>query len=118
MRDLTITASATPSAQIFTLTGALDLDTLDECAHILRASSRQLPPPRVIVLDLRSLQFVSAAGGRALQAFTDETRERGLTTRLVVDPTTFLSRVLDVLDLERRLARFPTLEAASTPLAD
>ncbi|MFG1926417.1 STAS domain-containing protein [Cryptosporangium sp. NPDC048952] len=114
MTALTITATTTAEAQIFTLAGVLDTDTLGEYHDAIYRALRRSPSPTLVVLDLSALGFVSAAGGRALHSFAADLRRTGIDLHLVVDRESFLSRILDLLDAEQRFVRFSTLEEATT----
>lgn len=103
---------ATERALVLRLDGVLDPVEDTGAARTLAEATAALPPPAVVVLDLRELELLTANGARMLDAFAHSCRERGIRCRLLVDPADAGAEVLDAVDAEGRLPRFAKLAEA------
>ncbi len=115
MVELSVTRSATTTAVILHLRGEIDLATVDETARALFDAADGLPPPNLIVLDLRSVNFVAVAGVRALHQFASVAELFDLDCRLVVSSDSAVKHVFDLLGMSEGLAIHPTLDDAIRP---
>lgn len=91
--ELTLTPTVTRQALVLRLTGDLGLASaartlLDACA----GSS----PPGLVVLDLRTLDVLTAAGARTLAAHVRAMEARGVRCHLLYTPHTVVAEVLEL----------------------
>lgn len=102
---------------IFQIRGELDLTTVDACYAELRGSlgpavgdrgsehpsgSSDLSSWTMVVLDLRELTFLSAAGLHMPGELTDVLIGRGIDTGIAAEPGSLTRRVLYLAGLDRR----------------
>ncbi|MET9225787.1 ANTAR domain-containing protein [Lentzea sp. NPDC003310] len=110
LREHRAVAGAQPSP-------AAELDTT-AALRVLDDAATAVPPPEVVVLDLRHLGHLTASGVRNLGAFARAQADRGVRCALVVDEGGAVARVLETA--EPLLARFGDLDSAlrgSSPAA-
>jgi anti-sigma B factor antagonist len=70
------------------------------------------PGVTVVIADLTGTKFCDSSGFRTLVTAHHDAADRGIQLRLVVTPGGAVSRMLDLLDLGRLLAIYPTPQAA------
>ena len=111
--DVRITRVVTDDAILLGLAGELDLANADQCGADLAAAVAAAPPPHLVLLDLRELDFLAAAGVRALLSFADDCAQRGLRAALVLDGASNVQRLVRLLGLDRRLPVYSSTWEAS-----
>jgi anti-anti-sigma factor len=99
-------------AMVLGLSGELDFGNADWAGHVLRRSVAGPLPSLLVVLDLTEVGFLSAAGVHILYLFAAECAERGLRTRVVVEPDGIVERVARLAELDRRIPVFTQLSEA------
>lgn len=107
--ELSRTVNAT--ATIIRLFGEIDLINIAATAVALDEAATSPPPPRLVVLDLTGLQFISIGGVRMVHVFADSCANRGAEVRLVANPDSIVSRFIGYDLLEPRLSIFASIEA-------
>ncbi|TDP95076.1 anti-sigma factor antagonist [Labedaea rhizosphaerae] len=103
MSDVDITAVPTRDALVLRLTGELDAVTSPSCRTSLSAVVAELPPPSLVVLDLRDVPFCGAAGARALAEFSADCYGRAVRVCLVAQPDSAVARIIDLVGLRDRV---------------
>jgi anti-sigma B factor antagonist len=76
------------------------------------------PGVTVVIADLSATLFCDSSGFRALVTAHHDAADRGIQLRLVVTAGGAVRRMLDLLDLGRLLAIYPTPQAALQGLAE
>jgi len=103
-----VTPMVTDQAIVLGIAGDLDMVTGPACEHALTDAIAGLPPPDLVILDLRRLQFLSVAGIRLLLAFSDTCAERDIHACLVLNPASHIQRAIRLIGGEQRLPVFHT----------
>jgi anti-anti-sigma factor len=118
---MTLAQTVTQQALVLRLTGDLEHGA---AARTLLDASCSLPPPSLIVLDLRKLDLLSAAGVHMLEAFAQACQARDVRCRLVYTPHSAVARALTIAvtipryeDLTAALAQDAEQPAALEPEA-
>ncbi|MEU8637092.1 STAS domain-containing protein [Amycolatopsis sp. NPDC048633] len=99
--------------------GELDIATVLRWTTLIEAAICELPEPHLLVLDLTSLEFLSAQGARGLLEAVECCRTRGITGCLIVTPGSVTDRVVRLTGLPSRVRVFPnrlTAIAACQPV--
>ncbi|MDX3660098.1 ANTAR domain-containing protein [Streptomyces sp. ID05-26A] len=107
---LNLRSATTERALVLRLPAATELD--GTAVHALLEATSALPPPSTVVLDLRELTDLPAAGARNLVSFVRALSFRAVRCALLVDPARTVARVLATVDHARTLPRFADLEEA------
>lgn len=94
------------------LTGALTGRTAARAAAALDAATKPLPPPAHVMIDMRELTELTAAGARVLLDLAHATASRGIRCSVVVDPGSEAAEVVRTADPGGTLARFPGVAEA------
>jgi anti-anti-sigma factor len=79
--------------------GELDLANSDDLATALR--SRSCEDSDVLVLDLRELQFMDSSGVRVVLLYAEE---RKPAVRMVIEPGSAISKLFDVINVDRHVS--------------
>ncbi|WP_285750479.1 ANTAR domain-containing protein [Lentzea sp. NBRC 105346] len=103
-----VTSAVAEQALVLRLSGVFEPDA----AGTLADATATLPPPALVVLDLRELEQLPAAGVRTLDAFVQSHLTRGVRCALVVEPVGAVACVLDTADPGGALPRYADLESA------
>jgi anti-anti-sigma factor len=101
------------------LRGELDIATVLRWTTLIEAAICELPEPHLLVLDLTTLEFLSAHGARGLLAAVESCRDRGIAGCLIVTPGTVADRVVRLTGLAGQVRVFPnrlTAIAACQPV--
>lgn len=96
-REMTLAPTVTRQALVLRLTGDLDHDA---AAATLLEASAALPPPSLIVLDLRKLDLLTVAGVRVLEAFAQASEARAVHCHVLYTPDTTVARVLETVGID------------------
>jgi anti-anti-sigma factor len=96
------------------LRGDVDLARKDRLAAALAAVVT--PPDRGLVLDLSEVDYIDSAGVHLLHELMLALDERGQTLRVVAPPGAAVRRVLDLVDLKRRVPIDRSLDEAVAAL--
>ncbi|MGW5719963.1 ANTAR domain-containing protein [Amycolatopsis sp. NPDC003865] len=81
-------------ALVLRLSGTLDAGTAPGALARLLDASATLPPPHLVILDLREVGTLGAAGVRALGQFAVRRARSGVRSAVLLDPGTLNARVL------------------------
>jgi anti-anti-sigma regulatory factor len=81
-------------AFVLRVSGTLNAGTAKMALSKLADATVVLPPPFLVVLDLRELELLSAAGARTLATFAAECAEQGVRAAVLLDPASVNARVL------------------------
>src|SRR5437764_12829261 len=84
--DDEILSRRTSGVLVVEVRGELSIDTVLRWTTLFEAAICELPEPHLLVLDLTSLEFLSARGARGLLEATECCRNRGLAGCLIVTP--------------------------------
>ncbi|HEY3873126.1 MAG TPA: STAS domain-containing protein [Actinocrinis sp.] len=107
-----MTSTTTGTAAIIRISGEIDLATAEAAAAALVRAAATLPPPRIFVLDLTDVGFLSVAGARMVHRFASGCADRGLDVRLVADPNSIVPRIFRYLLVDVRRGIFDSVEQA------
>ncbi|WP_414945164.1 STAS domain-containing protein [Amycolatopsis sp. cmx-11-32] len=97
---------------IIALGGELDTHTVVALEWVVTAILARHPRPRVIVMDLDEVGFLSVAGVRALHAATDRAAAHLVTFRVALGRRAIVRRALAVTGAEALLDIYPDRYAA------
>jgi anti-anti-sigma factor len=103
-----VTPMVTDHAIVLGIAGDLDMVTSPACERALTDAIAKLPPPGLVILDLRRLRFLSVAGIRLLLAFSDACADQGMRACLVLNPASHVQRAIRLIGGERLLPVFHT----------
>ncbi|WP_310973086.1 MULTISPECIES: ANTAR domain-containing protein [unclassified Amycolatopsis] len=92
--DIEVVPVTSEQAFVLRLTGTLNSGTAEVASGKLADATVVLPPPSLIVLDLRDLELLSAAGARVLVSFALERAHHGVRTAALLDPAGVNARIL------------------------
>lgn len=106
---LVVATRGSPRVRVVAVTGAVDLLTAPELAEQLAVALADAAP--LVVVDLRQVDFLAAAGLSVLVAADQRARMQHTTLRLVVT-THAVRRALTVTGLDQTLVIYPMLESA------
>ena len=118
--DDEILSRRTSGVLVVEVRGELSIDTVLRWTTLFEAAICELPEPHLLVLDLTSLEFLSAHGARGLLEAMECCRDRGITGCLIVTPGSVADRVVRLTGLGDRVRVFPnrlSAIAASQPVA-
>ncbi|MGK3208291.1 STAS domain-containing protein [Amycolatopsis sp. MEPSY49] len=110
----------TSGVLVVEIRGELDIDTVLRWTTLIEAALCELPAPHLLVLDLATLEFLSARGARGLLEAVESCRDRGIAGCLIVRPGSVADRVVRLTGLGDRVRVFPnrlSAIAASQPVA-
>ncbi|WP_410676603.1 STAS domain-containing protein [Amycolatopsis sp. cmx-4-68] len=99
--------------------GELDIATVSRWTTVLEAAICELPGPHLLVLDLATLEFLSARGAWGLLHAIECGRGRGIACCLIVTPGSVAERVVRLSGLAGEVPVYPdrvTAVAASQPV--
>lgn len=96
------------------LSGVVDRSTSGDVMAALLDATATLPPPALVILDLRNLELLAGEGVRTLRLFADSGRMCGVHCRLLIEPGSIVARTLDIADPTRHLPRYADLQQALT----
>jgi anti-sigma B factor antagonist len=99
------------SVVVVAVTGEIDIMTGPVLAQGLTEAIDQ-PRADVVMLDFSGVVFFGSPGIAALVTAHDTAFEKGVVLRLVVEPSSSMFRVLEMMGMTRLLAIHPTLSAA------
>jgi anti-anti-sigma factor len=103
---LVVATRGSPLVRVVEVAGSVDLLTAPELAEHLADG-----PPLVVVVDLRRVDFLAAAGLSVLVAANGQARQQQASLRLVVT-THAVRRALSVTGLDQTLVVYSVLEPA------
>ncbi|GHG08208.1 MULTISPECIES: STAS domain-containing protein [Amycolatopsis] len=106
MRD-DIASERSGGVLVVEMRGEPAITTLLRWATVLETAVCELPWPRLLVIDLGRLDFLSDGGVRGLLEAFDRCRDRGLPGCLVAPPGTGVDRVVRRTRLVERVPVFP-----------
>ncbi len=106
MRD-DIASEQTGGALVVEMRGEPGIATVLRWATVFETALCELPGPRLLVIDLGLLDFLSECGGRGLSEAFERCRDRGLAGCLVAPPGTGVDRVVRRTGLGNRVPVFP-----------
>jgi anti-sigma B factor antagonist len=107
--DLVVTSRGSPGVRVVEVAGPVDLLTAPDLAHHLFLAVTDESP--LVVVDLRRVDFLGAAGLGVLVEADNHARARHTVLRVVAS-TRAVCRVLRITGLDRTLAVYPALEPA------
>ncbi|MGW5715455.1 STAS domain-containing protein [Amycolatopsis sp. NPDC003865] len=110
----------TSGVLVIEIRGELDIDTVLRWTTLIEAALCELPAPHLLVLDLATLEFLSARGARGLLEAVECCQGRGIDGCLIVTPGSVADRVVRLTGLGDRVRVYPnrlTAIAASQPVA-
>ncbi|WP_290052567.1 ANTAR domain-containing protein [Amycolatopsis solani] len=81
-------------AFLLRVSGTLNAGTAETVLRKLTDATAVLPPPWLVVLDLRDLELLSAAGVRALVRFATERADHGVRSAVLLDLASLNARIL------------------------
>jgi len=110
--DDEILARRTSGVLVVEVRGELSIDTVLRWTTLFEAAICELPEPHLLVLDLTSLQFLSARGARGLLEAIECCRDRGLAGCLIVTPGSVVDRVVRLTGIAGRVPVYPNRLAA------
>lgn len=100
------------SALVARLSGEIDAATEAAYFRLLDAAASGPPRPALLVVDLRAVRFVAAAGVAMLLRIGADCAAHATRTTLLTDPASHLTKVLDVLAVTAHLPVHHRLEDA------
>lgn len=103
---------AQDTALVVTVTGEIDLMTVDRFRAAVAAGFDDLRPGDVLVIDLTHVTFLASHGLQALIEVTQTAQRRREPLRIAVDHTRPVIRPIEVTGLDNVLALFDTVEKA------
>lgn len=92
--DIEIVPVTAEQALVLRLSGTLTAGTAEMALTKLADATVVLPPPSLVVLDLRELELLSAGGARALATFVTTSAERAVRAAALLDPGSVNARIL------------------------
>jgi anti-sigma B factor antagonist len=107
---LVVATRGSPWVRVVQAAGSVDLLTAPELADHLSAALAD-GTPLIVVVDLRQVDFLAAAGLSVLVAADSQARARDITLR-VVATTHAVRRALRITGLDQTLRVYPGLEPA------
>ncbi len=107
MRDDDIASERSGGVLVVEMRGEPGITTVLRWATVLETALCELPWPRLLVIDLGPLDFLSECGVRRLLEALDRCRDRGLPGCLVAPPGTGVERVVRRARLGERVRVFP-----------
>ncbi|MBE8519670.1 STAS domain-containing protein [Amycolatopsis sp. H6(2020)] len=107
MRDDDIASERTGGVLVVEMRGELDIDAVLRWTSVLEAAVCELPGPRLLVLDLGKLEFLSVRGVRGLQDVFELCRTRRMAGCLIVPPGSDVERVVRLTGLAGQAPVFP-----------
>ena len=111
-RKFEMSTSGSERASMVRVTGPLDIQHSSEFLEELRPLCDE---PRLLVVDLRSADYVDSSGVRALMQLEERLSASRGELRLVIQPESRVARVLTLLRLMERLRVYaPPAEAWAT----
>ncbi|MER7864044.1 ANTAR domain-containing protein [Amycolatopsis japonica] len=117
--DVLITPLNVESALVLSFSGAVSAGTGPDLASRLGDVVAVLPPPPLVVLDLRMVTELSAAGARVLVEFARSRTEEGVRFAAVLGSGSVASRVLRLQSSDAVLPVYASVDAAvSSDTAD
>ncbi|WIY01379.1 STAS domain-containing protein [Amycolatopsis mongoliensis] len=100
-------AERTSGVLVVEVRGELDIATVLRWTTLIEAAICELPEPHLLVLDLASLEFLSAHGAGGLLEAMKCCRDRGIAGCLIVTPGSVADRVVRLTGLADRVRVFP-----------
>ncbi|MFJ7219202.1 ANTAR domain-containing protein [Amycolatopsis sp. NPDC098790] len=92
--DVEVLPMDAEQALVLQLSGPLYAATAPAALAKLRAATVTLPPPHLVILDLRNVGTLSAAGVRVLGEFAVDRARSGIRSAVLLDPGTLNARIL------------------------
>jgi anti-sigma B factor antagonist len=99
-------------ALVVTVTGEIDLFTVDRLRAAVAAGFDELRDGEILVIDLTEVTFLASQGLQALVDVTQAAQRRREPLRIVVDHNRPVIRPIEVTGLDEVLALFDTVEDA------
>ncbi|MCR6488019.1 STAS domain-containing protein [Amycolatopsis sp. OK19-0408] len=109
----------TSGALVVEIRGELDISTVLRWTTLIEAAICELPEPHLLVLDLSSLEFLSARGARGLLEAVESCRERNIGGCVIATPGGVVDRMVRLAGLAEAVRVFPnrlTAIAACQPV--
>ncbi len=100
-----------PGFWVTTIHGEVDLVNADELCRALLDLARRVPYRAIV--DCAGVRFIDVAGCRGLIAAAERAAASGGALRFVAPDGSPLYRLLDLIDLGRRVAVYATVEQAA-----
>lgn len=107
-----VTLYETDEAMVVGLGGEIDFGNADWAGHVLRRTTADVMPPRMVVLDLSDVGFLSAAGVRMLYGYAASCADRGVRSCVVIEPEGIIERVARLAELDRHVPLYAAVSAA------
>jgi len=107
MRDDDIASERSGGVLVVEMRGEPGITTVLRWASVLETALCELPWPRLLVIDLGRLDFLSERGVRGLLEAIERCRDRGLPRCLVAPPGTGVERVVRRTGLDELVRIFP-----------
>jgi len=105
-------AQANSEALVVTVSGEIDLYTVDRFRAAVTTGFNQLHDDQMLVVDLTDVTFLSSDGLQALLDLTQTARRRREPLPIVVDHTRPVIRPIEITGLETALALFTSVDDA------
>lgn len=106
----TVVAATDPQVLVIRVDGELDIDAadssrsdLDRTLHRALDDTARTTSPSLVVVDLRGLTMLSAAGLHVLSDFAADLNSRGITTTVAVQRDSLARRLLYLAGLDQHL---------------
>jgi anti-anti-sigma factor len=107
-----VTPATTERALVLRVSGTLDLVTAHGAALRLREMVAALPPPSLVVLDLTTVEFLSAAGLRTVRELAAACADKQVSVRLASGPGSVARRILTIARFDEDVPTFDDVPAA------
>ncbi len=114
MRSVTVEAATVQQALVLRMTGELTGATAPDTTRSLLAATDVLPPPSLVVLDMRELEVLWAGGLSAIRDLARTLGERGVRCHMVITPDSAVARTFDIAHPSVAIPRFTELPEALT----
>ncbi|WP_034592691.1 STAS domain-containing protein [Hamadaea tsunoensis] len=98
-----VTRTDLADAIVLTVTGSLDAFTAPACDQAMVRVLAAVAPGRLLLLDLRRLDFLAATGVRTLSRTVEAARRASIPIRVVVGPGQSTRLILDRIDVDARI---------------
>ncbi|MCR6488986.1 STAS domain-containing protein [Amycolatopsis sp. OK19-0408] len=108
----TITRNSIADAVVLGISGEIDVSTSRGADAGLRTASEPRPQPALVVVDLTTVGFFSAAGVHLLAGFGRSCENRGLRHHIVATTGTIARKVVLITGLNEEFPTFSSVDEA------